>query len=508
MTCMRYPFLLIVAGIFFTVSQANASLEDVTYPIAELGNCGNQEACFAYCDLSENYNACMAFAEAKKLIPTEEIQEYRQIQEAVAQGGPGGCTSEFECESYCGDLTHIDECLSFAQEHGLMSEEELAEAQQVQAALSAGYTLPGGCTDEVSCESYCSDATHMEECIAFGKAAGFITEEEAAEAEKFLTIVESGETPGGCQNQKECEAYCADGANAQQCLNFAVEAGFMTQEEADAALEMGLRSPGDFVGPGGCTDEQSCRAYCEQENNQEECQAFFGDIPGKDEGEGESEELVGPGGCVGEEACRAYCADSANQETCAAFFGESQREEEYESPQEYPEQEFPLQEHPLEYEGESEEGQYPEAYEYKENYQSMPDYQYEGGQDDEIYQYEEEGLYGQDEFESFDPGDVPLDFDQGVEDFGSYDEIYVKPPSAYNEPPSYNEQPSYNESPSFSEPSTSSNTGAPSADSNAPPVDSGPSPDSGGGESHSTANAGFVSSAKQLLRKVLRFLQI
>lgn len=476
---MRFSFFLIVAGIFFTVLQVNANLEVVTYPITELGNCESQEACFAYCNFSENYDACMAFAEAKELLSQEEIQEYREVQEVVAQGGgPGGCTSEFECESYCGDLTHIDECLSFAQEHGLMSEDELAEAQKVQAALDAGYTLPGGCTNEVSCESYCSDAAHMEECIAFGKAAGFMTEEEAVEAEKFLTIIESGGTPGDCQNQEECEAYCADGANADECLNFAVEAGFMTQEEADATNEMNLSSPEDFLGPGGCTDEENCRAYCELEEHREECQAFFGDIPENDEG-GEPEEFVGPGGCVGEEACRVYCSDSANQETCAAFFGDMQGSDQWEGEpeeslgDEYKEydpgqpQEYPSEEYQPEYGGES-----------------MPDYQYEGGQNYDIYEYTEEGSYGQDEFESFDPGDASLDFDQGWENHGSYDEIYVEPPSGYNEPPSYSEPPNSSESPGSSEPSF---------------------PERSGGEPHSAAtpDAGFVESAREFIGKII-----
>lgn len=310
-------------GILFAL-QASASLEDITYPIAELGGCESQEACFSYCDDPANFDACMSFAQANDLLEDEDIERYETAQAALAAtGGPGGCTTQADCETYCSDLTHLDECLSFAETHGLMSEEELQEAKQVQAALNAGYTLPGGCTDEASCESFCSDVSHMEECIAFGQAAGFITEEEAAQAEQFLSIMKSGSTPGGCQSGEECEAYCADEANTEECLNFAVESGFMTQEEADAVRGMGMQPPDGFVGPGGCTDEESCRAYCESEEHQEECQSFFGEMGSEYEGEGGPEDFVGPGGCVGEEACRAYCSDTANQEICAAFFGES-----------------------------------------------------------------------------------------------------------------------------------------------------------------------------------------
>ncbi len=264
--------------------QASASLEDISYPIAELDNCDSQEACFAYCDEPDHFDACIAFADANDLLTDEDIQKYETAEEALAQnGGPGGCTDQAACEAYCSDVNHMEECLTFASENHLMSEEELAQATQVLTAIQGGATLPGGCTDQETCEAYCSDTDHMDECLDFGVAAGMMTTEQAGQIKEQGTSME------------------------------------------------------DFVGPGGCDSEEACSVYCMEEANREECEAFFGDMgeapegveDGYDEGQEEYDEeyqssFVGPGGCTGEEACMSFCLDPANQETCASFFGSSE----------------------------------------------------------------------------------------------------------------------------------------------------------------------------------------
>ncbi|MEK7620432.1 MAG: hypothetical protein AAB413_04325, partial [Patescibacteria group bacterium] len=374
----RVTFFIVALGIF-AAFQASASLEDVTYPVAELGNCASQDECFAYCGVAENYDACISFAEANELLEEEEIETYRTAEEALAQnGGPGGCTDQTSCESYCADVTHLEECLTFASENGLMSEEELGEAQQVLTALESGLSLPGGCSNQESCDAYCGDMAHMEECIAFASAAGMMSEEELVQAEAMLEILEAGGTPGGCTSQETCDAYCGDEANIEECLNFAVSAGMMTAEEAEQAREMGSKGkPEDFVGPGGCNSEESCRAYCEQEVNREECDSFFGDSGEAPEGneyddsEDSRDSFVGPGGCVGEEACMSYCSDAANQETCASFFG---------SQEDYEDEGFQVDGEPL----------LPDVeYEYEDEYDNQDESEYGGEGDSNEYKPDE-----------------------------------------------------------------------------------------------------------------------
>ena len=53
----------------------------------------------------------------------------------------GGCTDKGECKAYCDDIAHLNECVSFAETHGLMSNEEAAHARAFAAVGSVG---PGG----------------------------------------------------------------------------------------------------------------------------------------------------------------------------------------------------------------------------------------------------------------------------------------------------------------------------------------------------------------------------
>ncbi len=103
---------LILGGAVFVVAQEDP-FSKLTYPIPELGNCLNRTACEAYCDKSENMEACLDFAEKNNLMSQEELQQAKKFV-AVGAKGPGGCLGKDACEEYCGDISRIDECVSFA----------------------------------------------------------------------------------------------------------------------------------------------------------------------------------------------------------------------------------------------------------------------------------------------------------------------------------------------------------------------------------------------------------
>jgi hypothetical protein len=326
---MKYlPVFLIGLGLSLSLT-AFAGIDDITFPIAELGSCQSEEECFAYCDEPGNWDACIAFAEANDLLEEEEIDDYHQMNALMDEGGPGGCSSDAECEAFCGDMGNMNECISFAESHGMMEGEELEEAKKVLAALDAGYEMPGGCTDEQSCETYCQEPAHMEECLAFAEAAGFMDAEEIEEMRAMSEVMLSGNTPGGCTDKNSCEAYCEDPDHMDECLAFAVESGFMSAEEAEQAKEHGMMGPEDFEGPGDCKGETECKEYCSQEQNMQECSDFFGDDfkDHEDDGPndshedyGDKESFTGPGGCTDESECMSYCSNPSNLEECMEFF--------------------------------------------------------------------------------------------------------------------------------------------------------------------------------------------
>lgn len=265
---MRRSIFLSVVALFLAGAVHATTESDIQFPIAELGGCKSEDACFAYCEEPAHFEACYAFGTTNGLIE-EEIDP--EMIEAIAEGqGPGGCTSPVSCDAYCSDSNHIVECISFAEKNGLMNDEELAEAKQVVVAIESGTSLPGGCTNKNACEAYCDDTNHIEECIAFAEAAGFISGEELTEAKKMMKLMKEGAMPGGCTSQESCDVYCQDESHFEECIDFSVKTGFMTQEEAEQ-IKAGGKMP---TGPGGCEGEEECNAYCEDPSHMQECIQF------------------------------------------------------------------------------------------------------------------------------------------------------------------------------------------------------------------------------------------
>jgi len=123
--------LLLFLGAYSVFAQEEPDI-DVAFPVAELGNCANKEECKTYCDDVENIAVCVGFAERHGLMSGEELQEAKQVVQALSQGAalPGGCRSKAECDAYCQVGSNIEECIAFAEAAGFLTGEELQEAKQ------------------------------------------------------------------------------------------------------------------------------------------------------------------------------------------------------------------------------------------------------------------------------------------------------------------------------------------------------------------------------------------
>lgn len=304
----------------FIVSQIKTVLAekaDIIFPISELGNCKNKDACQTYCEKPDNIKACVNFAEKHNLISKEEAQKAKKFAEIGK--GPGGCKTKNSCESYCDDVNNINECVSFAEKNDLLPPDELAEAKKVQQALAKGAKMPGGCRNKNECENYCENPENlnaMDECVAFAEAAGFMDPEELEEIRRIIPLMKSGQMPGGCRTKDQCESYCEDEKNFEECIAFAEKAGFISGEE----LEMVKKTGGK--GPGGCRGKEQCDSFCEDEKNFEVCLSFAEQYNLISEEELEMAKKTGgkgPGGCKGREKCEEFCQEPANQEVCFNF---------------------------------------------------------------------------------------------------------------------------------------------------------------------------------------------
>jgi hypothetical protein len=104
----KITYSVILAGIllFLAVAFSFASLEDslkkynISFPIAELGNCTDFSSCRSYCDDPINKDTCIAYAKKKGFYKEEEIKQKKDQIMAAAQTELG-CNSMSSCKSLC-----------------------------------------------------------------------------------------------------------------------------------------------------------------------------------------------------------------------------------------------------------------------------------------------------------------------------------------------------------------------------------------------------------------------
>ncbi|MBI3671825.1 hypothetical protein HY249_03455 [Candidatus Azambacteria bacterium] len=335
---------LVFAFSFFANAQ---NPFNISFPIAELGNCGSMNECKAYCDLPENSAACMSFAESRGIAKKPEIKHDKANEVLAQKAGPGGCTSRESCDAFCRNPDNRETCFNFAKENGLIPKEKLAEIEN-EIKPKEG---PGGCTSRESCEAFCKNPDNAQVCLDFAVNTGRISKDEAdtllqgmkyeknrgmqrggrrgpegkIDKQKADEVLAQKAGPGGCTTKDECEAFCQNPDNVQTCLDFAVANDLIPKDQAENMKKMMTQE-----GPGGCRGIE-CKAFCEKPENAEACFKFAKENGLIDEQEAKhfekSREIIkklegqggGPGGCKGGDECRAYCSDPTHIDECAAF---------------------------------------------------------------------------------------------------------------------------------------------------------------------------------------------
>lgn len=323
MKTIKISYIILFAGLsllsFAVIQKATADAADIQFPVAELGNCKSETDCRSYCDKPENIPACLNFAEKNNLMAKGEIETARKFV-ATRNKGPGGCTSKDSCETYCNDISHIDECVSFAEDNSMIPEEELKEAKKVRDAIKRG-VKPPACGSKKQCDSYCESSEHMEECINFAIEADLMSGEEKENSQKMLQAVKKGIKPPPCRGKEACDQYCQQPDNMEACMSFAIEAGFMPEAERENAQKM-LSAIKKGVKPPNCRGKEECDAYCQSDEHFEECANFAeaaGFMDAKEAEMARKTKGKGPGGCKGKEECESFCNNQANQEICFKF---------------------------------------------------------------------------------------------------------------------------------------------------------------------------------------------
>lgn len=261
-------FLILFLSVLFFAGQVSAFAEP-TYPVSELGNCKDKQACADFCYKPENMSACIDYGSKNGLISQEEAKISKIVAQKVKDGKmPGNCKTKDACEKYCqGNVSTLEECLNLAKDVGI-SNSEIEEGEKILKALKGGAKMPGDCKNKGQCEKYCQEANHIDECLSFAEAAQIIPPEELEQAKKVAPFLKSGQTPGKCKTKADCENYCNDEDHAEDCVSFAEKVGFIDKEEAEMARKAGGK------GPGGCKGKDECNKYCQDQSHMQECIDF------------------------------------------------------------------------------------------------------------------------------------------------------------------------------------------------------------------------------------------
>ena len=196
----KYLFSFVVLGIgaIFSVAVIGSVMaQDVEYPAKDV----------QYPAKDVEYPAKDVQYPAKDVVQSsvKDVQRpaVKDVQYPVKE--LGNCISEKECKIYCDKTEKINACLSFAEKNNLMSKEDINIAKKF---ADKGMKGPGGCDGKDECDAYCDDMDNMDECISFAEKNNLMPAKEMEQAKKVQAAIKRGVKPPACGNKKECDTFC------------------------------------------------------------------------------------------------------------------------------------------------------------------------------------------------------------------------------------------------------------------------------------------------------------
>lgn len=296
---------------------------NISFPIAELGNCANVTECKNFCAQSQNQVKCHDFA-VKKGILKSDTKPQVDTTLVTAAKTELRCDGADACKAFCQKEENTDTCFQFAVKHGRAKKE--SAPKKITSNLIAIARKELGCTDAGSCRAICEKPENQEKCLAWGKKQGLIKEElkEISDARQKLLTEAKAEL--GCDSFTACAALCKTPEDAPKCIEMYKKImPPVTQSTTDGKT-------GTINGPGGCASENACREYCTAHSA--ECAGFntknltvqpLNTISGAAESLNmqsvpptpTDKVYLGPGGCKTEAECQAYC--QSHPSDCPGF---------------------------------------------------------------------------------------------------------------------------------------------------------------------------------------------
>ncbi|MBI4099885.1 hypothetical protein HY440_02660 [Candidatus Microgenomates bacterium] len=165
MKILSSKFVLAAAGASAILLAARAvfaiDVNQLTFPIAELGNCATTVECKTYCGQSANYPACKAFAASHQVKPPTDTDKTELVDEAK---NFLGCTSYDTCKAFCQQTENRQKCQEFSVNRSQ------APVTPAIVTLFFGATQQElGCNSVESCKATCDQPTNFQRCTQFAK---------------------------------------------------------------------------------------------------------------------------------------------------------------------------------------------------------------------------------------------------------------------------------------------------------------------------------------------------
>ncbi|MDO8408028.1 MAG: hypothetical protein Q7S95_02210 [bacterium] len=203
----------------------------------------------------------------------------------------------------------------------------------VHAASSQDIVFPiaelGNCKSEADCRTYCEQrdsADVIRACLSFAGEHNLLPRDVVAQGKKFADVAAGG-GPGGCKDEKSCVAYCENTTHIQECTSFVEQYKLVPPDRLAEMKKFAAAIKAGAKPPGNCTNKESCITYCEDSTHIDECLAFA-----EKAGFISPDELAlakkvapflksgdTPGACKSKAQCEAYCSDTSHFEPCLDF---------------------------------------------------------------------------------------------------------------------------------------------------------------------------------------------
>ncbi len=229
------------------------------------GGCKTSQECNTFCENPQNQDVCIDSAVEEGFMTAEEAQKVREFKSRAqefqnkvegfkkraeeykgpeikidpgfdeekakelikTQGGPGGCKTFEECQTFCDNSSNQEACFAFAEKHDLFKNKD--QAEKIKKISKEGG--PGGCKGEKECKQFCENEANFETCIGFAEKEGFLAPEEVEKAKKGIQALKEG-GPLGCKTKETCETVCQDQANQDACFDWGRKNGLISEEDA------------------------------------------------------------------------------------------------------------------------------------------------------------------------------------------------------------------------------------------------------------------------------------